>query len=299
VDIVHVLAASWLYFFAVVAPATIVGKVRGKRVILNYRGGDAAPFFHAWGWAVRPIFRMADLITAPSRFLKELIEGRFGIGVSVINNIVDTSAFSYRERAAVQPRLIVARQLETIYDIESVLRAFRAIRKRYPEACLAVAGTGSQSESLRRLAAEWDLANVDFLGYVAHEDLPAIYNQYDIFINASRVDNFPGALVEASATGLLVVSTAAGGIRFMYENGKDALLVEPGDWESLARAVERAVTTPGLALQLTRAALSMVRLCEWPAVRDSIYRSYGLKTTQREQQVSVPGGKEPVQVIHR
>jgi glycosyltransferase involved in cell wall biosynthesis len=286
VDIVHVLAASWLYFFAVVAPATIVGRIRGKRVILNYRGGDAARFFEPWGWAVKPIFGMADLITAPSRFLKELIEARFGIGVEVVNNIVDTSAFSYRERTAVRPRLIVARQLEAIYDIESVLRAFGAIRQRYPEACLAVAGAGSQGESLVRMAAEWGL-NVEFLGHVAHDDLPAVFDRYDIFLNASRIDNFPGALIEASAAGLLVVSTAAGGIRFMYENEKDALLVEPGDWEALARSVERAVEAPQLARQCMRAALDMVRLCEWPAVRDSIYRSYAWDTARHVQQVTV------------
>src|SRR5689334_891310 len=41
VDVVHVLAASWLYFFAVVAPAVVIGKLRGARIVLNYRGGDA------------------------------------------------------------------------------------------------------------------------------------------------------------------------------------------------------------------------------------------------------------------
>jgi glycosyltransferase involved in cell wall biosynthesis len=287
VDIVHVLAASWLYFFAVVTPATIVGKMRRKRVILNYRGGDAARFFQPWGWAVAPIFRMADLITAPSRFLKELIEGRLGIGVDVVNNIVDTSAFSYRERSAVHPRLIVARQLEAIYDIESVLRAFGAVRQRYPGASLAVAGTGSQGESLRRMAVEWGLDNVEFLGHVAHDDLPALFDRHDIFLNASRVDNFPGALIEASAAGLLVISTAAGGIRFMYQNEKDALLVEPGDWGALAKAVERAIETPELARQCMRSALTMVRLCEWPAVRDSIYRSYAWSTPTNVHQVTV------------
>jgi glycosyltransferase involved in cell wall biosynthesis len=287
VNIVHVLAASWVYFFAVVAPATIIGKILNKRIILNYRGGDAARFFDAWGWAVRPLLRMADMVTAPSRFLKELIEARFGIGVSIVNNIVDTSAFRYRDRAAVQPRLIVARQLEAIYDIESVLRAFRGIRKHYPGACLTVAGTGSQGESLRCLASDWGLTNVEFLGHVAHDDLPAIYDRHDIFLNASQIDNFPGALIEASAAGLLVVSTAAGGIRYMYENEKDALLVEPGDWKSLAGAVERAVESPRLARQCMRTALDMVRLCEWLAVRDSIYRSYGWNIAQQVPEITV------------
>src|SRR5690242_1197912 len=50
VEIVHVLAASWLYFFAVAASAVVVGRLRHRRVVLNYRGGDAERFFARWRW---------------------------------------------------------------------------------------------------------------------------------------------------------------------------------------------------------------------------------------------------------
>jgi glycosyltransferase involved in cell wall biosynthesis len=286
VEVVHVLAASWLYFFAVVAPATIVGKCRGKRVILNYRGGDADRFFRHWGRAARPIMQMADVITAPSQFLANLIRHYFGRPVTIVSNILDGSAFRFRERERIAPRLVVARQLEKIYDIESVLRAFGAIQKRYPNASLAVAGTGSEEKRLRALAGDWNLRNATFLGHVAHRDLPAIYDQYDIFLNASRVDNFPGALLEASAAGLVLVSTAPGGIPFMYEHGKNALLVTPGDWEGLARNVELVLESPALARQLALAGTDVVRSCEWAAVRESIYDTYGLPTRGARMQVS-------------
>src|SRR5690348_445488 len=45
VDVVHVLAASWFYFFAVVAPTVLVARAARKRVVVNYRGGDAERFF--------------------------------------------------------------------------------------------------------------------------------------------------------------------------------------------------------------------------------------------------------------
>jgi glycosyltransferase involved in cell wall biosynthesis len=266
----------------------MVGKTRGKRVILNYRGGDAARFFQYWGWLVGPLLRMADVVTVPSCFLKDLICARLGINVLVVNNIIDTSLFGYRERITLQPRIIVARQLEPIYDIEAVLKAFRDVQKRYYNACLAVVGTGSQSEFLRNMAVNWGLRNVEFLGHVPHEDLPAIYDKYDIFLNASRVDNFPGALLEASAAGLAVVSTAVGGIPFMYENEKDALLVPPGEWEALARATAVVIESPGLARQLIQAGMSLVQSCEWAAVRQNIYLSYGVSYT--DQQVVASGG---------
>src|SRR6185312_10751341 len=73
VEVVHVLAASWLYFFLVVCPAITVGRMRGKRVVLNYRGGGAKAFFDRYAWAARPFFRAASVISAPSNFLAEVI----------------------------------------------------------------------------------------------------------------------------------------------------------------------------------------------------------------------------------
>jgi len=281
VEVIHVLAASWLYFFAVVAPAVIVGRARGKRIVLNYRGGDAERFFRAWGWAVKPLVRKADVVTAPSAFLAGLIHRFFGVQVSIVSNILDCSVFNYRERTAIRPRLIVARHLEKIYDIESVLKAFRVIQGRHPDACLAIVGTGSQAGHLCSIAADWNLRNVSFFGHVEHDDLPEVYDQYDIFLNASRIDNFPGALLEASAAGLVLVSTAAGGIPFMYQDGRDALLVEPGDWQGLADAVESVLQSPARARLLTTAGINLVRTCEWTKVRQDVYRTYGISLGNR------------------
>ena len=151
---------------------------------------------------------------------------------------------------------------------------------RHAEALLTVAGTGSQEGRLRELATAWKL-DVNFVGHVQHDDLPALYNDHDIFINASRVDNFPGALVEASASGLAIVSTSPGGIPFMYRHEKDALLVEPGDWQGLADAAERLLASDALARLLISNSLAVARACEWTAVRREVYASYAVDCGDR------------------
>jgi len=274
VEVVHVLAASWLYFFLVVYPAVIVGRLSRKHVVLNYRGGEAGRFFQYWGWAAKPIFKLADVVTAPSEFLARVIGASMGVPVAIVSNILNTSIFKYHQRQAFKPRLLVARHLEKIYDIETVLKAFGRIQERYPDASLLIAGTGSLEKHLRQQAAAWGLRNATFLGPVAQHDLPALHDQCDIFLNASRVDNFPGALLEASAAGLVVISTCAGGIPFIYQHDRSALLVEPGDAEGLARAVETVLESPTLALRLTANALDLVRGCDWKQVRRSLYTAY-------------------------
>ena len=57
-DVVHILACSWLYFFFIVYPSVAISRLRDRRVILNYRGGEAQRFFRWFGWAAKPVFRL-------------------------------------------------------------------------------------------------------------------------------------------------------------------------------------------------------------------------------------------------
>jgi glycosyltransferase involved in cell wall biosynthesis len=130
---------------------------------------------------------------------------------------------------------------------------------------------------------------VNFLGQVDHQDLPAAYDGADICVNASLADNFPGALIEASAAGLVVVSTNVGGIPFIYEDGKSALLVEPGDWKRLAAAISRLLQDPSLAVELARHAAEAVQACEWSKVRDRLYAVYEMPSGKARETVCVAG----------
>lgn len=281
-DVVHILACSWLYFFVVVSPAIVIGRLRGKRVVLNYRGGDADRFLDRCAWLVRPLFGLASVLTAPSEFLAKVIRKHLGMPVEIVPNIVDFSIFRYRKRYPIQPKLVVTRHLEKLYGVETVLRAFRQIQARYPAASLCIAGSGAEETNLRNLSTEWNLQNVQFLGYIDHKSLPGVYDQCDILLNGSHSDNFPGSLMEASAAGLMVVSTDAGGIPFLYQSGENALLVHVGDWHGMATAVERVLQDQGLASRLAAAGRDVSGQCEWSGVRRSLFRSYGFVAPEKE-----------------
>jgi phenylacetate-CoA ligase len=286
VEVVHVLACSWLYFFLIVCPAVIIGRIRGKRVILNYRGGQADDFLRRSAFILRPVFRMAHLVTAPSKFLVEVIGRRIGVPVEIVTNIVNLDRFPYRKRKPLQPKLIVTRHLLKLYDIESVIRAFREVQQHYAQTSLLIVGTGDQENYLRGLVAEWNLRNVQFLGYVPQEELPQVYDRCDILINASRADNFPGSLVEAAAAGLVVISTAVGGIPYIFESGKSAILVKAGDWAGLAAGVLSVLEDATLAEQLSTEALQKCQAYDWKHVRRVLYPIYGFdeySTDAREQ----------------
>lgn len=295
-DVVHILACSWLYFFCVVCPAVVIGRTRGKRVVLNYHGGEAESFLRTYGHFLGPIFRMSDAVTVPSGFLERIIGTRMRVPLQVVANIVDFSMFAYRERTPVRPRMLVTRHLEKLYDVESVIRAVAQVQRRYPEASIRIAGTGTEAQNLRQLVSTLGVNHVEFLGHVPYRDLPALYGDCDILVNASRADNFPGSLVEAAASGLVVVSTGVGGIPDLFENGKSALLVEPGDWKALAEAVLHVLEQPGVAARLTREARKQCLNCDWSRVRQRLYAVYGFeRETPRIHAASVPACiQEPI-----
>lgn len=277
-DVVHVMACSWLYFFVVVIPALMLSRLRGGRVVLNYRGGEADKFLGRSAWVLKPFFRIPHVVTAPSGFLVEVIGRRIGVPVQVVPNIVNLDRFPYREREMLRPSMIVTRHLLKLYDCESVVSAFREVQAVCPEASLRIVGTGDQEQRLRSLVDEWKLRNVEFLGYVPQADLPALYDRCDILLNGSHADNFPGSLVEAAASGLAVVSTNAGGIPYIFENGRTAILVEPGDWRGLADGVLRLLRDPALATRMRHAAAHDCRQYEWKNIRRRLYEIYRFET---------------------
>jgi glycosyltransferase involved in cell wall biosynthesis len=72
--------------------------------------------------------------------------------------------------------------------------------------------------------------------------------------------------MEAMACGLCVVSTNVGGIPYLLEDGREALLVRPDDAEAAASAMRRILTEQPLAESLSRNARKKAERFDWSAV---------------------------------
>ena len=79
-----------------------------------------------------------------------------------------------------------------------------------------------------------------------------------VLVLPSRSEGLGRVVIEAFCRGRGVVGSRVGGIPDLVTDGVDGLLVPPGDAPALAAAIERAVTEPGLALQLGTAARASV-----------------------------------------
>ena len=249
-DVVHSFTSSFWGYTLWVIPAGWLSRVFRRKMIVNYRDGRAEQHLRDWPSAVATL-RRADAIVTPSAYLAGVF-GQFGLMVHVIPNAIDVSAFRYRERDRVQPVFLTNRALEPLYDVDCSLRAFRLIQDRYPEARFVVANDGPLRNELESLATELGLKHISFSGAVSQRRMSELYDAADIYVMSPRIDNMPGTVLECFASGLPVVSTAAGGVPYIAEHQRNALLVPLADPAGLANACFRLLEEPGLAFRLAR-----------------------------------------------
>lgn len=273
-DVVHVFSAAYFSFLLGPAPALLAAKLLGKRLVLNYHSGEAEDHLARWGLLVHPWLRLADQIVVPSTYLHRVF-ARFGYRVQVIANVIDVSRFTYRERARLAPRFLSIRNLEPHYGVDVILCAFARIQLRYPRATLLVGGDGSQKAALERLAGKLGLTGVRFIGSFSPAEAPRLYDDADILLNASVIDNQPVSLLEAFASGLPVVSTPTGDIGAMLQAGEAGAIIAPNDPDAMALAAFALLENPVRARQLARTARASLDRFTWVCVRNSWMSVYG------------------------
>jgi len=279
VQLFHIMANSGWSWHLFAAPAIWVARIRGKPVIVNYRGGEADSFFtKSFSW-VKPSLSQTDAIIVPSGFLERVFEKR-GFLTSVVPNIIDLSRFKAEMRTEAVPQadfphIIVTRNLEPIYDNATALRAFAIVKQVFPAAKLTLAGSGPLREALENLAATLGLASaVTFTGSVDNEGMAALYRRADIMINPSLADNMPISVLEALASGVPVVSTSVGGIPYLVEHEKTAMLVPAQSPEAMADAVLALLKDSSKAKRIRMAGIESVEQYTWVNVRERLLGVY-------------------------
>jgi L-malate glycosyltransferase len=266
-DVIHVFSASYWSFLLAPLPAMLIGRLYGRKVVLNYHSGEAEDHLSRWPSAVRAM-KLAHEIVVPSRYLVEVF-ARFGLPASAIFNFVDVANVPYRRRQPLRPRFLTNRNLEPLYNVALVLRAFARIQQTTPDATLTVAGFGSQRAALEAQAAALGLRGVSFVGRVPPSEMGALYDASDLFLNGSDIDNMPLSILDAFAAGTPVVTTDAGGIPYVVRDGATGFVVPRGDDAGLADRSLQLLHDPALAVRLADAARAeCLAQYTWPVVRD-------------------------------
>jgi glycosyltransferase involved in cell wall biosynthesis len=273
-DVAHIYSASYTSFLLAPLPAWLMARLRKKKALINYHSGECRDHLRR-SYTARRVLKGTDRLVVPSGYLVDVL-GEFGLASQAIANIVDASQFSFRARRPLRPRLVCTRGFHPYYCVDVVVRAFAEVQKAFPDARLDLVGGGPLESDIQNLVRDMKLTGVDFKGIVSRNEIGRFYNEADIFINASRLDNMPVSVLEAFGSGMPVVTTEPEGMRYFVEHERTGLLSRPGDAAALAQNVIRVLRDPALAEQLVSNAQREFERYSWPVVREhwlEVYRS--------------------------
>jgi len=282
-DLIHLMANSGWSWQLFAAPVIWIGWLRKTPVIVNYRGGEAREYLAASARWVKPSLARATRLVVPSGFLQQVFS-EIGLPCAIIPNIIDMDTFY----PAPEPpsdavfTLVITRNLEPIYGLDTAIRALALVREKIPQIQLKIAGSGPQRAELEQLAERLGLGSaVVFLGRLDRPQIVALYHGAHAMLNPSRVDNMPNSVLEALACGLPVISTNVGGVPYIVQDGQTAVLVAPDNKHEMAQAVIKLYRDSTLRSHLRDSGCRVVAQYAWNEVRPqwlALYNTYGLAT---------------------
>jgi glycosyltransferase involved in cell wall biosynthesis len=276
-------------------------------LVVSLHGSDVyvAETFRAARRAARAAFARAGVITACSADLADraIALGADAARVEVVPYGVDVVRF----RPDAQARTAVRHQLGVGTGVPLVFAAGRLVRKKGFEylldalpllgpasnTVLAIAGAGDLEAELRERAAAARVGGrVRFLGNLPQGDVAAHLAAADLVVvpsvrdDSGNVDGLPNIVLEALASGTPLVTTAAGGIGAVVENGRTAVVVPERDPAALARAIAFVTSDAAMAARLGAEARTLVNTrFGWNRVAERLEAAYdralALKSSER------------------
>jgi len=241
----------------------------GTPYVLTLHGGNLPSFARRWPGRVRRLLRDAVAVTAPSRFMLEGMKP-YRADLQLLPNPLNVRAYPFRLRTRPEPRMIWLRAFHEIYNPSLAARVLALLMAEFPAAVLSMVGPDKEDGSRARLeGTSRDLGLADRLVLreaIPKDEVPRCLATADIFLNTSSVDNTPVSVLEALACGMCVISTDVGGIPYLLEHERDALLVPANNPQAMAAAVRRVLTEDGLAERLSRNGRDKAERYDWPIV---------------------------------
>lgn len=199
-------------------------KKADAKVIWNQNGigfpAWAGPQFSELNKSFKYGLERCDIALFQSKFalrsVDELVMDTSSINKVVLYNSIDTSVFKpdFKE-CGNSPHILVAGSHNDINRVVLSIEILAILRKSGIDGRLNIAGRIKESSlpEVRNLINQHKLAdNVTFLGSYGRSDAPRIFSSSDILLHLQPFDSCPTVVVEAMASGLVVVGPGNGAI---------------------------------------------------------------------------------------
>jgi D-inositol-3-phosphate glycosyltransferase len=228
------------------------------------------------------------LIASTPDEAQELIDG-YGADpqrVTVVPPGVDLATFQPMDRAGARSEigygsgrlLLFVGRLERLKGVEIAIRALGLLRdRRHDDVRLLILGEDShegeesEKERLKAIASEVGVRDrVDFVGSVAHHELPYFYAAADVCVMPSYSESFGLVALEAQACACPVVASGVSGLRSVVRDEVSGYLIDEHDPAAYAERIGRLLENSELAEQMGRRGRLLAQRFSWTRTADRL-----------------------------
>jgi len=220
--------------------------------------------------ACKRLFKHSYANVAVSGYLKHEFDER-EYRVIVIPNSIDIKKYPFKIREQCGPRLLWVRSFHRQYNPNMAADVLKELIKTYPEARLCMVGPDKDGsmEDFRDYVNTLGISeHVKITGLLKKEEWIKLSEDYDFFINTTNIDNTPVSVIEAMALGLIVISTDAGGLKYLLNAGHDSIMVARGDAIAMSKAISMAMNDKSSCKELSFNARQSAMNFDWSRVKN-------------------------------
>lgn len=237
----------------------------------------------------REIAAQADLLVASTEQESADLVRLYGADqdrIVVVPPGVDLSMFQPIDRDEARRKIgygggrlvLFVGRLERLKGVDVAIRAVALLRDRaHDDVRLLIlgedSGDGAESEKdrLKAVAAAVGVRDrVDFLGSVAHHELPFFYSAADVCVMPSYSESFGLVGLEAQACGRPVVGSGVTGLRSVVRDEVSGYLIDSHDPAAYAERIGRLLDNPELAQQMGRRGRLLAQRFSWTRTADRL-----------------------------
>ena len=222
--------------------------------------------------------RRADHIVVPSRFTADAVQRRLGLPRDRIT-VCYNGAPSWSPRPAWPEAgfILFVGSLGRRKNIGGLLEAYRLLLERHPTQpvpplVLAGPATAHAVDWLDAIDAPPLAGHVQWLGYVARDELHRIYEDAAVLVLPSLHEGFGLPVVEAMTVGVPVVASDRGALPEVV--GQAGLVVDPTRTADLADAIHRMVTDRPFARACAERGFQQAARFSWRASASALLEAY-------------------------
>ncbi|MBM2818066.1 MAG: glycosyl transferase family 2 [Parcubacteria group bacterium] len=211
-------------------------------------------------------YKNVKFITVSESSKKDIEKlGLGGSGIDVAYPGVDLASLTPNfEAKSPVPTILYFGRLKYYKSVDILIKAFKKVIEKIPEARLIIAGSGEESANLKDLARRLGLdSKIEFKGKVSDEEKVKLLQKTWVLANPSFMEGWGITTIEANACGTPVLAFNVPGLRDSVKDGETGYLVPRGDRDAFSEKIIRMLLDKELRERMGREGICWAKNFEW------------------------------------